>query len=586
MWRRLRVARDEQRGAVTLVVVFVLAIMMVGSAFVVDLGLQRVARADMQAVADLVALDLARELDGRTVGELGPVMDAAMVDSTARNASAVGEAAPDLSYDLGQMGEAGFQEMASGVPSAVRVVAHTEVAFAFAGFTGHDSGEASRSAAAESASTACFRLGSFVAAIRSGDSTVLAPLNDLLGVNLTLVGYQGLALADVRLEDLAATSVIGSPEELLGGTISYADLVSATIQALTREPGDNSVALNALSRIAASAVTADVGEIDLGEVLHVAPTDRAAMGMDLDVLDLIASARLADGQHFLGVPNIQGQVPGVGFQFTGGIYLVSAAELACGVPNSAEAVADTAQLDGSLGVTFTNMPSLNIPVLGTLQTPKGTGTLEVIAGSGTGRLVSPPPTHCGDGSAVDPSTFSVQVATGLASYRLHADVSIAAEVRLTDLLGLGLTSVLTNLLGNILTIGNKVSLEVEVRLTVGTASNGGGGRADLEMPPNDETPVSLGSEMTLDMSSIVPTITSVKLNGKSAQLSSVTAITNPIADVLTTSGKGFVEKTLTPLVENINQQFIGPVARMIGLRFAGADVYAVGITCARPRLVG
>jgi hypothetical protein len=286
------------------------------------------------------------------------------------------------------------------------------------------------------------------------------------------------------------------------------------------------------------------------------------------------------------LPNIQGGVPGVGFQFTGGIYLISAAELACGVPNSAQAVADTAQLDGSLGVTFTNMPSLNIPVLGTLQTPKGTGLLEIIAGSGTGQLVSPPQTHCGDGSAVDPSTYSVQVTTGLASYKLHADVSIAADVKLTDLVGLGLTSVLTNLLGNILTLGSKISLEVEVRLTIGTASSGGGGRADLEIPPNDETPVSIGSSMLLDVNSIVPTIQSVKLNGKSAQLPLVTAITNPIADVLTTSGKGFVEKTLTPLVTNINQQFIGPVARMVGLRLAGADVYAVGITCARPRLVG
>lgn len=585
MWHRRPEARDDQRGAVTLVVVFVMAVLMVGSAFIVDIGLQRVARSDMQAVADLVAMDLARELDGRTVGELVPVLDREIVASSDRNADAVGDGA-ELTYDLGRMENSGFVEMGSGVPSAVRVVAQTEVAFAFSAFTGTESGDASRSAAAESASTACFRLGSFVAAIRSGDSTVLGPLNDLLGVNLGLVDYRGLALADVRLEDLAATSTIGSPEELLSGSITYADLISATIEALTREPGDNSVALNALSRIAASAVTANVGTIDLSNVLHVAPTDRAAMEIALDVLDLVASARLSDGRHFLGVPNIQAQVPGVGFQFTGGIYLVSAAELACGVPNSAQAVADTAQLDGSLGVTFTNMPSLNIPALGTLQTPKGTGTLEVVAGSGTGQLVSPPQTHCGDGTAVDPSTFSVQVSTGLASYRLHADVSVAADVRLTDLVNLGLTSVITNLLGNILTLGNRISLEVEMRLTVGTASVGGGGRADLEIPPNDETPVSTGSAMVLDMSSIVPTVTSVKLNGKSAQLPLVTAITNPIANVLTTSGKGFVEKTLTPLVANINEQFIGPVARMIGLRLAGADVYAVGITCARPRLVG
>ena len=55
--------------------------------------------------------------------------------------------------------------------------------------------------------------------------------------------------------------------------------------------------------------------------------------------------------------------------------------------------------------------------------------------------------------------------------------------------------------------------------------------------------------------------------------------------MLVTTGKGFVEKTLTPLINNINNMFIGPVARMVGLRLGGADVYGVGITCSRPRLV-
>ena len=85
----------------------------------------------------------------------------------------------------------------------------------------------------------------------------------------------------------------------------------------------------------------------------------------------------------------------------------------------------------------------------------------------------------------------------------------------------------------------------------------------------------------------MPTVKAVKLNGKAvANLGSVTAITNLILPELTSASKGFVQKTLTPLVNNINNDFIGPVARMIGLRFAGADVYGVGVQCARPRLVG
>lgn len=584
MWRRLRGVRKDERGAVTLVVVVVLAIMMFGAAFVVDLGLQRVARSDMQAVADLVALDLARELDGRTVSELAPVMDAAIDKSLARNADSIGDDA-ELDYRLGRMQEGDFEELGSGSPSAVRVVARTEVAFAFAAVTGTESGAAARSAVAESSSTTCFRLGSFVAAIRAEDSTVLSPLNDLLGVKLDLVAYKGLAVADLRLAQLAATTVFGSPEELLSGQVSYADLVEATIEALTNEPDDNTVAVAALTKILASTTTADVGDIALADVLHVAPTDVAALGVELDVLDLVASARLADGQYFLGVPNIQGQVPGVGFQFTGALYLVSAAELACGAPNSPQAVADTAQLDGTVGITFTNLPSLNIAGLGTVQTAKGTGSLQVIAGSGTGQVVSPPAAHCGTNTAADPSTFRVDVSTGLASYRLETNVTVGGDVQVKALQDLGLGALLNNLLG-LLGLTTKVAIEVDVRLSIGNAQGGGTGHADLAIPPNDVTPISTGSAMHLDPATIVPTILAVKIGGKVANLSAVTALTSLITDALVTSGKGFFEKSLTPLVANINQQFIGPVARMIGLRLAGADVYGVHATCARPRLSG
>lgn len=582
MWRRLRHAPEDQRGAVTLVVVFLMTVMLIGSAFVVDLGLQRVARSDMQAVADLIALDLARELDGRTVSQLEPVMDAAMARSLARNADSIGADA-DLDYRLGRMRQGDFEELGSGTPSAVRVVANTEVAFAFAAFTGTDSGAAGRTAVAESSSTTCFRLGSFVAAIRAEDSTVLAPLNDLLGAKLDLVAYKGLVDANLRLDQLTATSVFGSPEELLSGEVQYADVLTAMIEALSREPGGNTVAVQALTKILNSTTTGTVGAIRLADVLHVAPTDAAALGVELDVLDLVGSARLADGQYFLGVPNIQGQVPGVGFQFTGALYLISAAELACGAPNSAQAVADTSQLDGTVGITFTNMPSLNISGLGTLQTAKGTGSLQVVAGSGTGQVVSPPAVHCGRNTAGDPSTFRVDVSTGLASYRLETNVSVMGDVQVKTLQDLGLGSLLTSLLG-ILGLNTKVTIEVDVRLSIGTASSGGTGHADLKIPPNDTTPISTGSPMVLDPATVVPTVLGVKIGGKAANLSAVTALTSPIVSALVTSGKGFFEKSLTPLINNINQDFIGPVARMIGLRLAGADVYGVQATCARPRL--
>lgn len=578
--------KADERGTVTLFMTVMLAVLMVSGAFVVDLGLQRVARADLQAIADVVALDLARELDGRTVDQLNGLIDNAAKDSLERNASIVGPEVPEISVQLGGLDLDGdFAAMTAGAPSAVRVTATTDVPFAFSGLTGTDDGGASRAAVADSSSTACFKLGTFVASIRSGDSTVIGPLNDLLGVNIDLVGYRGLADADLRLDQLVGTATIGSPEELLDAAISYPGLISAVIEALQRESAtSNAVAISALTKIANSQVTANLGMIHLGNVLNVAPTDRAAMEVALSVLDIVGTARLADGEYFLGVPNIQGGVPGVGFQFTGGITLVSAAELACGRANSSDAVADTAQLDGTVGITFTNMPTLNVAPFGALQTPKGGGSLSVVAGDGTGRLIAPPEVYCGDNTAADPSTFSVAVATGLASYQMTLNVTVAAEVRLTDLVGLGLTNLLTSLLGVVLP--SKIALEVEVELKLGTQASPSSSQADLSLPPNDETAITSGYAMTLDVASIVPTVKSVKLNTKSATLSAVTAITNPIVSTLTSTGKGFVEKTVTPLVENINQEFIGPVARMIGLRLAGADVYAVGATCGAPRLRG
>lgn len=577
---------DDQRGAVALFMVAVLAIMMLSSAFVVDLGLQRVARSDMQAMADLAALDLARHLDGREVGALTPVLDDALADTVARNTDAVGVDA-DLTFQMGRMTDGGFETLASGVPSAVRVVARTDVDFAFSAVTGSDSGAASRSAAAESSTTACFRLGSFVAAVRSGDSGVVAPLNHLLGVRLDMVGYREIADAGVTLGQLAATSVFGSPERLLSSATTYRDLIAASIEALSKESGgNNAMAIRGLNRILSSNATAAVGRISLAEVLHVAPTDKAAMAVELDVLDIVGSARLANGKHFIEVPNIQAQVPGIGNQFSGGIQLVSAAELACGAPNSPEAKADTAQLSGTLAVDFINMPSVRVPGLGTLQTPKGTGSLEVSTGIGSGQLVAPPVPRCGDGTASDPATFSVDVSTGLASYQLTAKMSVAGDVKTDDLVDLGLDPVLTRLLGDYRRHGAKLHLEAEIELRVGAGSRSGGGRANLSIPPNDETPVRTGSSMSLDMASLVPTVTSVKLHQTSAQLSTVTEITRPLIDAFVNTQKGFVDKTLTPFVANINSRLIGPVARMVGLQFAGADVYAVGVTCAHPRLVG
>lgn len=605
MWKRLRHARPtrggvvgpterkarrtDERGTVTLLAVLVLGAIMVSTAFVLDIGLKRVARADMQALVDIVALDLARELDGRTVAELTPVMGAAAEKSLARNPDIVGEGIPDLDIVLGLMDGTGFKPLPAGVPNAVSVNAATEVAYAFGGFTGTNSGATAADAVGESSSTACFKMGSFMAAVVGGDTTVLEPLNKLLGVNLTLTDYQALARADLYLSQLTALSSIGSAERLLTQQLQYVDLVRAMLQALSAETTDNAAAVTALTTISKSTVTATVGGIVLGDVLNVSPSDRAALGIDLSVLDIVGSARLANGTYVVEIPNIQAGVPGVGYQFTGQLQLVSAAEIGCGSPNSPEAMADSGNLSGTLGVEFVNLPSLNVPNLATLQTPKGIGTIVARIGEGSGQLVAPPPVNCGAGTTADPSTFTVNVTTGPASYSLAADLTVAGDVKFSNLEALGLKQALTDLLGN--TDGmTKVTIETGAHLIVGTSGQPGGTSSiGLSIPPNDTTPVSVGSTAHISMSSLVSTITSLKINSKVvpvADMGKFLAMTDLIKAELVNSNKDFVAKTMTPLVDNLNTMAIGPIARMVGLRLNGADVFAVDALCGYPRLAG
>ncbi len=130
-----------------------------------------------------------------------------------------------------------------------------------------------------------------------------------------------------------------------------------------------------------------------------------------------------------------------------------------------------------------------------------------------------------------------------------------------------------------------MDIEVDVALTVATSSAAGTSTANLSLPPNDVTPYQTGTSVILP-TNIVPTITRVLIDNKVAPIAQAGPLTNLIINELLSANNGFVAKTLLPLINNINNDFIGPVARMVGLRFGGADVYAVGAACADPTLAG
>ncbi len=347
--------RADERGAVAIVVaVLMSAVLVTVAAYAVDLGLQRVARTDMQSLADVVSLDLARELDGRPAAEIAPTLPALAAESLQRNGGTVGDP-PVLDAELGLLdqGDGSFTPVTgSSVPNAVRVTAGTRVDFAFGVASG---GGAERAAVASANPGACLKLGSSALDLNSGSSTLLSGiLGDALGVSV--LSYTGLVGSQVTLGALAASLGVGTADELLATEVTVGQLYAAVAHAVSNDddPG-NDGAGNALSASVLQAIQANASlhSLRIGQILSLAPSDDAALESTVDVLDLVtASAYVANGDNALAIP---GATLPAGV--TASLYVVEAPRLACG-----RGVAETSQLRLVLEQTLPVVSALNLQV--------------------------------------------------------------------------------------------------------------------------------------------------------------------------------------------------------------------------------
>src|SRR3954471_25054439 len=91
---------QDDRGAVLPIVALSLAVLMVMTAFSVDIGRQMMRRREAQGSADVIALDLARLVDGRTRSaiEIDPTWDQTRRDAAARNNFPQSGVSADLSH--------------------------------------------------------------------------------------------------------------------------------------------------------------------------------------------------------------------------------------------------------------------------------------------------------------------------------------------------------------------------------------------------------------------------------------------------------------------------------------------------------
>lgn len=590
MLRRPAPGRDGRRGdergaAAVIMAVGLTVVLLIVAAFAVDLGMQRTARRDMQALADVVALDLARNLDGRTADQLATTMNTEMAKSLARNGDTVGSP-PDLRWELGELRSGSFVRVGSGdVPTAVRVRADTDVDFAFHDLTGVATGGAARSAVAESEETACFRIGSFIASLDSSQGTLLNPLlNALLGssLNLNLVGYQGLATSNISLLSLVQVGGlgVGTVDELLAlDNVSVAKLFVAAAKVL-----DSQGKLAQASVLRAINIAASTPTIAIGSLINASPTGSSALDTQINVLDLITGAALvANEGHAVNVPSLGISLPGV-VSTTTSLTVIEAPRQGC-----KRKPAETAQV--RLRVTAT-IParSINVPILGLANVAVGLDetkvTLDLDVGRAIASLVS---VHC---SSTGPDFVKVALSSSVVG-NINVNASLGAHVKVTvPLLGSG------GLLGQILSVLGLGSLlnPPEVQLDTGLAVNvnappTGSYSKEVTLPiPGAYTiPAGSGSGVILGPATAQTTgTTKMSINyGLLGNQTKLVLNADPLYSTVLNPVLSGVAASLNPLLTSLQSAIITPLSKMLGLQVGGADVFAVPTpTCQGVRLVG
>lgn len=369
--------RDEEGAVAPLVAVMMVLLVGVAS-FAVDLGYQRVAARDMQAVADVVAIDLARGLDGRTTGQLlGSAWNARVAESLARNDdSPVGDELGVVSCTPAETGLSGaakicatpgiytpatgaFVDSGSQAATHVRVITRTRIDYFFPVFA--NDGWVSKSAYAEYADRTCIQVGSYVA---NGDlnAGVLGPLLGVLGTRLGIaVGdLESLAEVDVSLLGLLGAQVNGvSMSSLLGADVALGDYYLAIAEVARQERATAQAQLLELIAGRVSGLS-----LNLGDVLALGTGGTSGLNADVNVFDLVAAGlTAASGDAGLQLQSLNLNLLGV--NATADLNLLQRPQIGCGKRRAANnPIVESSQLTAKVNLAV-GVPS-QLDALGAL----------------------------------------------------------------------------------------------------------------------------------------------------------------------------------------------------------------------------
>lgn len=389
---------EDERGAVAVFTALLITTVLVGAAsFAVDIGFQRMARRDMQAVADLVAMDMARKLDGRPTGSLvGTTWNSGVTTSLDAQGETLGDdltvrtctEAEVHAVDAGLTStgicaypgilnaDGTFSGSAGAAATHVKVLTRTSVDYFLPVYA--TSGSVGRAAVAKASKTACFGLGSYLMRLSTGESPLL---NAILGdaLNTTVLGYDGLATVNLDLLNLSTALGVGTPQELATTNVTAGQLFTAMATAISKNSPQTSADIAALGVLQAAAVVA-TPSFSLGDLLQVGPNASSALGATVNALDLVkGAAALADGDHALNVPGLSIGIPGA-TMVTAKLHVVEGPQIYCGPTGGSTKLASQARV--TLSYELAGLPAVSAPVKVSLdlRLANARGTLTSIDG--------------------------------------------------------------------------------------------------------------------------------------------------------------------------------------------------------------
>ncbi|MEV7428660.1 pilus assembly protein TadG-related protein [Nocardioides sp. NPDC092400] len=598
--------RRSDEGGVTVLVAVSMTVLLLVAAFAVDLGMQRVARRDMQALSDIVALDLSREMTGHDAATVlaSTAFRAAVKDAVARNDDKVLGSAPDVRVEVGRVVDGTFTAAGavsyatssatvsspsvtagSMVPNAVRVTASNGVDFAFA--TGR--GEVSRAATASLSSFACYKLGSWATKVDTGDSALLDPVLRKIaeqsgafsnGAAVAALSYTGLATAAVDLTQLAVRLGVGSVDQLATTTVTMKQLLVA-VRALA-QPASTAV-VNVLDVLVANA--SSTVSVQLGKLVGVSSGAGSMAGATANLLDLVGGAVSAVNGTNLANVHLGAGIPGLA-NVNLRAKLVQGPRQYCGAPGDGTTIgvaSDTEQLgvhvDGTLAPTTTSfvppvIEGLLENVVSAQITAENHVAIDLSVAGTSSRLKA---VTCGQ-----PDGIVVDVENGVATLSVRTPLRARVGAKVLDGSFLGLPSLAEAVIA--------VDAEVLVRVAVGA-----NGHVDVrvDVPPRSfDTPYDTGSG-SATLQSVSRTWANISAHvGVLGGLLGAGIYISPanqtkLLDAILTSGLTRLFDPANPA--SLTATLLDPLLALAGARVGGSDVVLdsrPALSCSVPKLVG